>query len=142
LRCVVHDLQTDRLMVPRSRKGGGGGKGGHVGVPLTPSLAERLRRMAAGRGDTEPLLVQPDGHHRKDQSRRFTKIAKAAKLPAGTVLYSLRHSSIVRQILKNIPLKLIAEKHDTSVVEIERTYARWIKHHGDDLIRSALFDTT
>jgi integrase len=140
LRCVVSDLERDRLQIPRSRKGRGGGKGGHIGVPLTASLAERLRRMAAGRGDGESLLVQPDGHHWKDQSRRFTRVARAAKLPAGTVLYSLRHSSIVRQILRNVPLKLVADAHDTSVAMIEKHYGRWIKHHGDDLIRAALVD--
>jgi integrase len=48
-RCTVGDLHGDKLMIPASRKGKNGGRGGKVGVPLTPALAERLRRAATGR---------------------------------------------------------------------------------------------
>src|SRR5262249_36920517 len=68
LRCVVRDLQRDRLMVPHSRKGRGGGKGGHIAVPLTPSLAARLRRAAAGRAPDDLLLVRSDGAAWKEHS--------------------------------------------------------------------------
>src|SRR5262245_1428969 len=42
-RCTVADLRRDKLMVPASHKGRGGGRGGHVGVPLMPALAAKLR---------------------------------------------------------------------------------------------------
>ena len=57
-------------------------------------------------------------------------------------LYALRHSSIVRQLLAGVPIRVIAVNHDTSVVMIERTYSRYIGDHADALSRAALLDTT
>ena len=48
-RCTVDDLLRDKLSVPASHKGRGGGRGGHVPIPITLGLAARLRRAAAGR---------------------------------------------------------------------------------------------
>lgn len=141
LRTTCNDLQRDRLMIPHSRKGRGGGKGGHIAVPLTPSLAARLLHAAAGRAADAPLLLRPDEKAWKEHSRAFTKLAKAAGLPAATTIYSLRHSSIVRMLLRNVPIKIVADQHDTSVAMIERHYGRWIKHHADDIVRAALIDT-
>jgi hypothetical protein len=39
-----------------------------------------------------------------------------------------------------VPIRLIADHHDTSVVMIERTYSRYIAGHGDALIRCGLLD--
>src|SRR5262249_35745750 len=58
--CTVSDLHRDKLMVPASHKGRGGGRGGHVGVPLTPALAALLRKAAAGRPASAPLLTRAD----------------------------------------------------------------------------------
>ena len=54
-------------------------------------------------------------------------------------LYALRHSSIVRMLLKNIPIRLIAALHNTSVGQIERNYSKNITEtHSDDLTRTGL----
>ena len=59
--------------------------------------------------------------------------------PDTVTLYALRHSSIVRMLLKNIPIRLIAALHNTSVGQIERNYSRHItEHHSDDLTRIGL----
>src|SRR6516225_7763996 len=42
-RCTVDDLLRDKLSVPASHKGRGGGRGGHVPIPITLGLAARLR---------------------------------------------------------------------------------------------------
>src|SRR5262249_20261961 len=55
------DLHRDKLRVPASHKGRGGGRGGHVGVPLTPALAAGLRKAAAVRPGGAPLLTRADG---------------------------------------------------------------------------------
>jgi hypothetical protein len=55
---------------------------------------------------------------------------------------ALRHSSIVRQLLAGVPVRVIAVNHDTSIVMIERTYSRHIGDHADALVRVALLDTT
>ena len=36
-------------------------------------------------------------------------------------MYALRHSSIVRMLLRNVPIRLVASLHNTSVAMIERT---------------------
>jgi hypothetical protein len=40
-------------------------------------------------------------------------------------MYALRHSSIVRMLLQNIPIRLVASLHNTSTTMIERTYSRF-----------------
>jgi hypothetical protein len=56
-------------------------------------------------------------------------------------MYALRHSSIVRMLLRNIPIRLIAALHNTSVGQIERNYSRHITEHDSDAIsRRALLE--
>jgi hypothetical protein len=43
---------------------------------------------------------------------------------------ALRHSSIVRQLLVGLPVRVVAANHDTSVIMIERTYSRHIGDHA------------
>lgn len=45
---------------------------------------------------------------------------------ATVIPYALRHSSIVRGILSNLPARLVAALHDTSVAMIERHYGQFI----------------
>ena len=40
--------------------------------------------------------------------------------------YALRHSSVVRGLRANLPIRLVAALHDTSVAMIERHYGRYI----------------
>jgi len=53
-------------------------------------------------------------------------------------MYALRHTSIVRQLLANVPVTVVAALHDTSVTMIERNYSQYIADHADDLARAAL----
>jgi len=145
-RCTVADLHRDKLMVPASHKGRGGGRGGYVGVPLMPPLAALLRKAAAGRPASAPLLTRADGAAWQpkiaDHRDPFERAARSAGLPKGTTIYSLRHSSIARALLRGAPIKVVADWHDTSTAIIERHYGRFIVHHADDLIRAALIDTS
>ena len=144
-RCLVGDLHNNKLIMPASRKGHNGGRGGHVGVPLTPNLAEQLRKAAASRGPREPLLRRADGEPWRcsvDHSHPFEQAARKAGLPAGTTIYSLRHSSIARALLRNMPIKVVADWHDTSTAMIDRHYGRFISRHSDDLIRAVLLGTS
>ena len=95
-RCLPSELHGDKLMVPASHKGRGGGRGGHVGVPLMSALAARLRKASAGKAAHKPLLTRADGGPRRESDHRhsFERAARAAKLPAGRTIYALRHSSI------------------------------------------------
>jgi hypothetical protein len=147
-RCIVGDFEDGklpRLMVPASRKGRGDRKADRTPIPLGPGLAARLRAAAGHRPASAPLLLRADGRPWRpriaDHRLLFQQAARAARLPAGSTIYSLRHSSIARMLLRNVPIKIVADTHDTSTSQIERHYGRWIKHHADDLIRAALLDT-
>jgi integrase len=116
-------------------------------VPITPALAAVLKQEAGGRPSEAPLLLRGNGerwghgrsrHHRND----FRAVAEAAGLdPDVVTLSALRHSSIVRQLVANTPIRVVAAMHDTSVKMIERTYSRDIAEHTDALARRALLDT-
>jgi integrase len=145
----VQDLQADRaaprLMMPTSRKGKGRKTMQRRPVPITLGLAAKLRVVAAERPATAPLLLKPSGApwKKSDHSRLFTRAAKAAgQDPEQVTIYALRHTSIVRQILAGVPIRVVAVNHDTSIAMLERTYSRYIGDHSDALARAALLDMT
>jgi len=145
---TIEDLQDGggdlRLMMPTSRKGKGIKKVLRRPVPITKGLAKKLRASAGTRPPTSPLLVKPSGEPwaKSDHSRPFARAVKAAGLDAAAqvTIYALRHSSIVRQALAGVPLRVVAALHDTSVTMIERTYSANIADHADALARRALKD--
>jgi integrase len=110
-RMVVGDLERDRLMVPTSKKGRGR-KADRIPVPITASLAARLKAAGAGRSASAPLLLRADGEpwqpKSADHRLMFERAARAARLPAGTTIYSLRHSSIARALLRGLDPRLSA----------------------------------
>ena len=61
---------------------------------------------------------------------------------AAITISALRHSSIVRQLLGNVPVRVVAALHDTSVAMIERTYSRYIADHTDAMARAAMFSAS
>ena len=150
-RLEVADLQADlpepRLLMPLSAKGQARNKRHERRpVPITPALAAVLKQEAQGRAPDAPLLLRANGerwghgrrrHHRAD----FRAVVEAAGLdPDEVTLYALRHSSIVRQLLANVPIRIVATLHDTSVKMIERTYSRYIAGHSDAIARRALLE--
>src|SRR5262245_64325006 len=80
------------------------------------------------------------GHSTKARHRDdFRDVVTAAGLdPDVVTLYALRHSSIVRMLVANVPIRIVATLHDTSVVMIERTYSKHISEHSDEVARRAL----
>jgi hypothetical protein len=68
----------------------------------------------------------------------WADIVAAAGLPAGTVPYSLRHSSIVRGLAAGLPTRLVAALHDTSSAMIEKHYAAFIADAMDELAARAI----
>jgi hypothetical protein len=102
-------------------------------VAITPRLAETLRARAIARGRNRPLFDRI-----WNVSLRFRPVLERLDLDRSLTPYTLRHSSIIRQIRSNVPLRVIAFNHDTSVAEIERTYARYLNNASDDLTRKAL----
>ena len=73
----------------------------------------------------------------RDPARKADAIRDLAGMPE-VIAYALRHSSIVRDIRKNVPIRIVAAKHDTSVAMIERHYSKWIVDGLEDVLREAI----
>jgi integrase len=146
----LHDHPTKpKLMMPKSAKGGGRNRAQkkleRYSVPIPLALSRKLQTSARTRAGPAPLLLQacgspwgdnPGQHYHRDISR----IVRAIGLdPAEVTMYCLRHSSIVRMLLRNVPIRLVASLHNTSVAMIEKHYSRYITEHSiDDITRAAL----
>jgi len=129
------------LMVPVSKKGKGTKKRTHIPTPISTGLYRRLKKAAGQRKPSELLLLKADGTAwgEKDHYRPFKEAVKRAKLGGrGITMYAFRHTSIVRQLLANIPVRVVAVNHDTSVQMIERNYSVHIGDHTDEITRNAL----
>ena len=67
------------------------------------------------------------------------RIPECGLNPDEVTMYCLRHSSIVRMLLRNVPIRLVASLHNTSVAMIEKHYSRYITEHSiDDITRAGL----
>jgi integrase len=152
VRLRVEDLHNHpskpKLMMPKSAKGGGRNRAQkrieRYSVPITVQLAAKLKQAAKNRADDAPLLLQSDGrpwdnNPGQNYHRLVDKVVTAIGLDPAVTMYSLRHSSIVRLLLQNVPIRLVASLHNTSVVMIEKHYSRYITEHStDDISRRAL----
>jgi hypothetical protein len=104
-------------------------------------LLYRLRHAKRPRPQALPARRSPQRWGKSEHNRPFARIVAAAGLdPTEVTIYALRHSSIARQLLAGVPVRLVAVSHDTSVGMIERTYSRYIGDHADHLLRAALID--
>jgi integrase len=143
-RIAVRDLQADRenprVLLPNSKKGRRR-EAGHTPVPIPVGLAAELSAAARGRDPGAPLVTSAGAlwitYRVMDL---FEEVAKAAGIKATS--YSLRHSAIVRMLLRNAPVTLVAKLHDTSVKMVEKTYGRYIAEYGDAAVRAGLLDYT
>jgi integrase len=149
VRLRVEDLHNHplrpKLMMPKSAKGGGRNrsqkKHERYSVPITVQLAAKLKKATKGRAGDTPLLLQSDGTPWADNPgqnyhRDVDKVVMA--IGAVVTMYALRHSSIVRMLLQNVPIRVVASLHNTSVAMIEKNYSKYITEHSDDISRKAL----
>jgi integrase len=154
---IVLDFQIDnsRVMMPTSRKGKNRKPGARAAVPTSIDVMRRVLLAIEGRGENEPLLLRwsyrktgGPGNWTKDKRQAWrrayeidelwAKTVALADIPADTVMYSLRHSSIVRGLKKNLPVRLVAALHDTSIEMIEKHYAAHIIDLTEDMARKTL----
>jgi integrase len=151
VRLVVEDLHDHpvrpKLMMPKSAKGGDRNRAEkkleRYSVPITVQLAARLREAAKGRADDAALFLQGDGRPWGDNPgagyhREVKQIVSAIGTDPDATMYALRHSSIVRMLKVNVPIRLVASLHNTSTKMIEKHYSKYITEHSDDISRHAL----
>ncbi|MEQ8448229.1 MAG: tyrosine-type recombinase/integrase [Nitratireductor sp.] len=152
LRVVDCQVAERRLMVPVSRKGNG--KAGSITVPVGQDVIDTLVPILSGRAPDAFLLerwrnVQVKGSIAWKRDRRgpwqsaaelvrpWQSIRDRAGKP-DVIPYALRHSSIVRGIRQNLPIRLVAATHDSSVAMLERHYSRWITSGLEEMVRAAI----
>jgi integrase len=122
-------------MMPTSRKGKNR-KIEYRPLPISPRLANVLRQRAKGRAAHAPLF-----NKMWNLATRFRPVVERLGLDPKITPYALRHSSIVRQLLKGVPTRVCAAGHDTSVAMIEKNYSRYIiGDPSDALTRATLLD--
>jgi integrase len=135
VRLRVEDLHNHplrpKLMMPKSAKGGGRNrsvkKTERYSVPITTQLAAKLKAAAKGRADDASLLLQSDGkpwnkHPGQSCHRQIDKVVIAIGLnPDEVTMYCLRHSSIVRMLLRNVPIRLVRSRPSSK-------WTRGLKH--------------
>jgi integrase len=112
------------------------GKTGTRSITLTSESIATLRRVAGKRPPPAPLLPRLDGERwRNTQHRPMQRALKLAKLSADASFYSLRHSHISRAIEGEMPLSLIAENCGTSLLMIQKNYAKVLTRTRRDVIQ-------
>ena len=161
-RMCVGDVQAQqgRVMVPESFKGKKQAAA-HIRVQVGADTLAVLAPAVEGRSPGAPLLerwrhVQVKTAERRnatqvwerhergpwvtssEMTRLWHQVCEAAQVPASTIPYALRHSSIVRGLRFGLPIRLVAALHDTSVVMIERHYSRWITEGLDEFAARAV----
>jgi hypothetical protein len=65
----------------------------------------------------------------------WAKTVESSGVPDDTIMYALRHSSIVRGLMANLPVCLIAALHETSILMIVKHYSAFILDMADELAR-------
>jgi integrase len=145
-RLKVSDLKAGaapELQMPSSRKGKQRDIS-HTPVPISSDLATRLQAAAKGRKLHEPLLLRADGSKWNPADKRHLRDSFAiiaARIGITETMYSLRHSSIVRSLLRGVPLQLCASLHDTSPRQMQATYAKFIaENDAGKIARLGLLD--
>ncbi|WP_354263751.1 site-specific integrase [Bradyrhizobium sp. GM2.2] len=124
-------LTAPRLMMPTSKKGKSR-QTEHRPLPISSRLAKALRQQATGRAAHAPLFDKM-----WNLATTFRPVVERLGLAPKVTPYALRHSSIVRQLLKGVPTRVVASHHDTSVQMIERNYSRYILGDPTDALTRA-----
>jgi integrase len=161
-RMCVGDVQAEqgRVMVPESFKGKKHATA-YIRVQVGADTLAVLAPAIEGRPPSAPLLerwrhIQVKTAKRlnatqvwergergpwttpSEMSRLWHQACDDAGVPASTIPYALRHSSIVRGLRFGLPIRLVAAIHDTSVAMIERHYSRWITEGLDEMAARAV----
>ena len=108
------------------------GKIGRRTIPVSPAAKTLFTRVSKGKLPTAPLLAKADGTRwfKEEWHPLVRAAAAAAKLPAGTVLYTLRHSWITEALRGGMATLDVSRLAGTSLKMIE-------KHYGHLVVDSA-----
>jgi integrase len=104
------------------------GKTGTRTVPISAPAVTLFKRLAEKKAPTDRLFVRDDGQPwaHSDWDELVRDAAAAAELPAGTCLYTLRHSWVTTALTKGMTTLDVARLVGTSVMMIEKFYGHLV----------------
>ena len=104
------------------------GKTGSRDCYLSDDALKFFKQLSKSKLPDAFLLVKDDGKPwgKSHQHRPMKEAVQAAKLPAETVFYSLRHYHISKALLAHIPAQVIAENCGTSIRMLEKHYGKFM----------------
>jgi integrase len=113
------------------------GKTGARDVTLTNEAVAFFSRLAKDKLPNAPLLPRADGTPwgRTGHWEPMHRAVRLAGLPETVCLYTLRHAHISRAIEAGRPLSLIADNCGTSLLMIQRNYAKVLARTRKDVIQ-------
>jgi len=125
LRVSDLDSRSGTLRIPA-------GKTGARSIPLPSDAVEHFIECARGKHPAAWLVSRRDGgqwqrYAWRDQIR---EAVKTAKLPAATVAYTLRHSTITDLVTDGLDLFTVAQVSGTSIAMIEAHYGHLQQEHA------------
>ncbi len=104
------------------------GKTGKRKVPLSPAALDLFKRLAKSKLPSAHLFTSDDGKPWVNCAWTLPvrEAAARAKLPKGTVLYTLRHSWITETLLAGMATLEVAKLSGTSLPMIEKNYGKLV----------------
>jgi integrase len=104
------------------------GKTGERTIPLSPAAKALFIRLSKGKLPNAPLLAKADGTRwsKEEWHELVRAAAAAAKLPTGTVLYTLRHSWITEALRGGMATLDVSRLAGTSLKMIEKHYGHLV----------------
>jgi integrase len=104
------------------------GKTGSRVVPLSPAAVTLFKRLAKGKLPSANLLLRDDGKRwaHSDWDALLRTAVTAAELPAGVVLYTMRHSFITEALRSGMATLDVARLTGTSLPMIEKHYGHLV----------------
>jgi integrase len=117
------DKRTSELTIGKDKSG----NGRRIVVP--DAAARLFTASAKGKLPSAPLFMRANGKAWDKETWKgpIADAAKAAKLPAGVVAYTLRHSAITDLVTAGLPLLTVAQISGTSAEMIERHYGHLVR---------------
>ena len=131
-KLLVRDFEprTKSLMIGKDKNG----RPRLIAVPT--ATAKFLNEQCDAKKGTDPIFARTDGAAWcKDKWKYPIKDAvTAAKLPAGTTAYTIRHSVITDLVMNNVPILAVAKLSGTSVQMIEQHYGHLVRNVAEEAL--------
>lgn len=117
------------------------GKTGARAVPLSDAARTLFARLCRSKLPGAYMLTKDDGTPWKhsDQDEPMRDAAKAARLPKGTVFYTLRHTFIASAITGGVDIHTAAKITGTSVRMIEQHYGKLLQDDARERLNRIAF---